>query len=116
MTSPSDSAMNRMFNMSMMNPRMQQGVRGGTVSPTGQMVMPPTPTPTLKPTNTIFDQSQQPVLGNIARPPMPQQQQMPTQEEDINRLRLPNQMISPSPEMMAKLLAQIMFPSVGNRR
>ena len=106
MASPSDSALNQLL-MKLMSPNMQQA---GTIAiGAGQRMVDPNykaPPPT---TPTIFDQSQQPVLGNVAprRPvaEMPQQEQFP---------RLPQQMISPSPEMMAKLLAQTMFP--GKRR
>jgi len=97
MASPSDSGLNQML-MQLMNPQMQQG-RG--LAP-NQRVEQPKPAQT----NTGFDQSQQPGLGSLVRQPMQQQQQMPMQDQ---MPRLPNQMISPSPEMMARLLAQTMF-------
>jgi len=89
-----------------MNPRMQQTQQGGQTiisGPNGRRYVTEEKAP---PPPTIFDQSQQPMLGSLPsrRPPMssnPMEEQFP---------RLPSQKISPSPEIIAKLFAQAMFP------
>lgn len=100
MASPSDSVMNQ-FLMSMMNPSTMQ--RTAPVSGGQRRVIEEAPK---APTPTIFDQSQQPVLGGLARRPQ-MGNAPPVMQEEFPRL--PSQLISPSPELVAKLLAQVMF-------
>ena len=90
--------------MSIMNQQPMQQAGRPTGYNIGDVVVPKLPPPP-----AIFDQSQQPTLGSISPRNRPQPIQQPIQPVQEGLPRLPPQQISPSPELMAQMLARTMF-------